>query len=208
MTIKMLVVMMCGGGDDSDDSSIFRYTPVQARGRQHQGLHINSRIHEALEKNNISASEINALAVTEIAKTMLNLQAMEKRGLLGAIAMAAVQNLHSTPNTSDTTGNNGGAAAAGATPATSNRGGKGSGHQNSRQSRKAAPKASVAVADMLKDAVDCSDMDEIFKSLSAVLAEAQEESRQVKIGSTCTFFFRYVSCFCWNGCWIVPPSML
>ena len=47
---------------------------------------------------------------------------------------------------------------------------------------KNSSKASKAVAEMLDGASDCVDMDEIFKSLAAVLAAAQEESRQVWYG--------------------------
>ncbi|CAM9336477.1 unnamed protein product, partial [Ectocarpus fasciculatus] len=112
--------------------------------------------------------------------------AMEKRGLLGAVAMAAVQNLHTLPSAESAAAED---AAAGNTAAETARGrrreatsrpaprqAKGGGAAAAAAT--VAPKASAAVAEMLTGASGCEDMDEIFKSLSAVLAEAQAESRQ------------------------------
>lgn len=108
--------------------------------------------------------------------------------------MAAVQNLYTLPSADSAaesaSGRGAGAAAAAAPAAPTAVSGrsKAGGRQNSRQGRGAAgtvaaattavPKASAAVAEMLTGARDCADMDEVFKSLSAVLAEAQAESRQ------------------------------
>ncbi|CBN78887.1 conserved unknown protein [Ectocarpus siliculosus] len=111
--------------------------------------------------------------------------AMEKRGLLGAVAMAAVQNLHTLPSAEtaaaeDAAGDNAAETARG-------RRGEAAGRPAPRQAKgggaaaataTVAPKASAAVAEMLTGASGCEDMDEIFKSLWAVLAEAQAESRQ------------------------------
>lgn len=108
--------------------------------------------------------------------------------------MAAVQNLHTLPDAAANSTAEGavasGGEAGGAAAAASGRAKQG-GAQNSRQGRgrpaaataaPAAPKASAAVAEMLDGASGCEDMDEIFKSLSAVLAEAQSEARQVQSG--------------------------
>lgn len=97
---------------------------------------------------------------------------MEKRGLLGAVAMAAVQNLRTLPATDSAAGAT--AATGGDTAAAAGRG-KPAGRQN----RGGGGAAAAAVAEMLDTASGCEDMDEIFKSLSAMLAEAQAESRQV-----------------------------
>ncbi|CAB1115756.1 unnamed protein product [Ectocarpus sp. CCAP 1310/34] len=111
--------------------------------------------------------------------------AMEKRGLLGAVAMAAVQNLHTLPSAEtaaaeDAAGDNAAETArdrrAEATGRPAPRQAKGGGAAPATAT--VAPKASAAVAEMLTGASGCEDMDEIFKSLSAVLAEAQAESRQ------------------------------
>lgn len=126
------------------------------------------------------------------------LQAMEKRGLLGAVAMAAVQNLNTIPTADASGGSTAGVTSA--ETASSGRGSRSGARHNQLQGRggaaaggaaapaaaaaataaAATPRAYAAVAEMLNGATDCSDMDEIFKSLSAVLADAQEESRQVR----------------------------
>lgn len=100
--------------------------------------------------------------------------------------MAAVQNLHTLPSAEsaaaeDAVGDNAAETARG-------RRGEAAGRPAPRQAKgggaapapAVAPKASAAVAEMLTGASGCEDMDEIFKSLSAVLAEAQAESRQVR----------------------------
>lgn len=152
-------------------------------------------------------------------------QAQDKRGLLGAVAMAAVQSLHTPsltpiaaaeapdlqtaenmPNISGRAsgpqnarrgrggGGRGGGSKRGGGPGGSGRGrGRRHGHEGGRvgveaggaetmtgvRGTEGSSKASMAVAEMLDGASDCADMDEIFKSLSSVLAAAQEESRQV-----------------------------
>ena len=113
---------------------------------------------------------------------------MEKRGLLGAVAMAAVQNLHTLPTSDSGAGATAGDTAAAAAAAPVSRGKPATGRQSRGRgaAAAAAPKASAAVAEMLDTASGCEDMDEIFKSLSAVLAEAQTESRQV-CASVCGF---------------------
>lgn len=112
---------------------------------------------------------------------------MEKRGLLGAVAMAAVQNLHTIPSAESAAAED--AAGDNAAETTQGRRGEAAGRPAPRQAKAGgaaaaaaavAPKASAAVAEMLTGASGCEDMDEIFKSLSAVLAEAQAESRQVR----------------------------
>ncbi|CAM9507607.1 unnamed protein product, partial [Ectocarpus sp. 8 AP-2014] len=110
--------------------------------------------------------------------------AMEKRGLLGAVAMAAVQNLHTLPSAESAAAED--AAGDNAAETARGRRGEAAGRPAPRQAKgggaaaapAVAPKASAAVAEMLTGASGCEDMDEIFKSLSAVLAEAQAESRQ------------------------------
>lgn len=122
--------------------------------------------------------------------------------------MAAVQNLNTIPPADASSGPTAGVASA--ETASSDRGGRSGARHNQVQARggavaegaasaapaapavvAATPKAYAAVAEMLNGASDCSDMDEIFKSLSAVLAYAQEESRQVRSRS-CSVFLRGV----------------
>lgn len=115
---------------------------------------------------------------------------MEKRGLLGAVAMAAVENL-SMLDSVDTSSSAISLDPAAAAEAPSNK--KGGGIRRRRRAAgarapeaKGVPKAAVAVSEMLKVASESSDTDEIFKSLAGMLAEAQEESQQV-----------CVDCFYW-----------
>lgn len=105
---------------------------------------------------------------------------MEKRGLLGAVAMAAVEDLSTIPAAEENDADDTSSMA----PASS-RGRRRGARQANRGNQSTtvaamAPKAAVAVAEMLQGASECSDMDEIFKSLASVLADAQEESQQVE----------------------------
>lgn len=137
-------------------------------------------------------------------------KAMEKRGLLGAIAMAAVQDLcHPEPRDASASASSAEPTSRIASvsgplqgssmrpqrrrsgrrpPTPERRRGSGRGASSKPSSSSGASEAgksagpapaAAAVAEMLSRASECSDIDEIFKSLADVLAEAQEESQQV-----------------------------